>query len=202
MISTQRISEKFKMAQEACYALPFLKEQFKQFKISQGYAGSYSHFSRQVGRFIVDDTYSVDFVLSPKTKIIVARDGLVTGVVDSIDKCYRGLDFKTGVYYLGNHVEIKHEDGTYAYYEHFALDEIFVKEGGHVRQGELLGLLGESGWIGPLPHLHFEVYERNIENFLRKSMPVKFLICPKNKLPHNVRNLLWISEHTQKPMGF
>ncbi len=54
----------------------------------------------------------------------------------------------------GNVVIIHHGLGIYSQYAH--LSEIVVKEGEHIRQGELLGLAGATGRING-PHLHFEI---------------------------------------------
>ena len=155
------------------YILPFKS---RPAKVLQGWHGGYSHFSRQIGRFVIDDSYAIDFELPLRSEIIAARAGIATGIVDWIKACYKGLDFKIGASYPGNHIEIRHDDGSYAYYEHLELGSIspFIEEGSYVEQGKVIGLLGQSGWIGPTPHLHFEVYERGIEGFMRKSLPVSF----------------------------
>jgi murein DD-endopeptidase MepM/ murein hydrolase activator NlpD len=54
----------------------------------------------------------------------------------------------------GNLVIVYHADGWSSYYAH--LDEIAVKTGQEVRQGELLGGAGTTGYSTG-PHLHFEI---------------------------------------------
>ena len=55
---------------------------------------------------------------------------------------------------FGNHVYVKHEDGTVSRYAH--LSAVNVRVGQKVGAGQLLGLLGNSG-NSTGPHLHFEV---------------------------------------------
>ncbi|RLC98475.1 MAG: hypothetical protein DRI77_04955 [Chloroflexi bacterium] len=54
----------------------------------------------------------------------------------------------------GNLVIVEHEGGWRTYYAHFS--EIVVEVGQHVRQGELLGGAGTTGYSTG-PHLHFEI---------------------------------------------
>jgi len=54
----------------------------------------------------------------------------------------------------GNLVIVEHKDGWLSYYAH--LTEIVVKVGQEVRQGELLGGAGTTGYSTG-PHLHFEL---------------------------------------------
>ena len=54
----------------------------------------------------------------------------------------------------GNLVIVEHADGWRSYYAHFS--EIVVKVGQKVRQGELLGGAGSTGYSTG-PHLHFEL---------------------------------------------
>ena len=54
----------------------------------------------------------------------------------------------------GNLVIVEHKDGWLSYYAH--LSEIVVESGQEVRQGELLGGAGTTGYSTG-PHLHFEL---------------------------------------------
>lgn len=56
----------------------------------------------------------------------------------------------------GNAVVLDIGDGQYAYYAHMKPGSIRVKAGEHVKRGDWLGQIGNSGdsrW----PHLHFQV---------------------------------------------
>ncbi len=54
----------------------------------------------------------------------------------------------------GNLVIVEHQDGWLTYYAHFS--EIVVEVGQEVRQGEILGGAGTTGYSTG-PHLHFEI---------------------------------------------
>ncbi|MBQ9544427.1 MAG: peptidoglycan DD-metalloendopeptidase family protein [Clostridia bacterium] len=63
---------------------------------------------------------------------------------------------QAGPYYsLGNLIVIKHDNGFSTYYAH--LDEILVKVGDRVTQGQLVGLSGNTGYTTG-PHFHFELH--------------------------------------------
>lgn len=55
----------------------------------------------------------------------------------------------------GNFVFIRHHFGFYTRYAH--LMQIYVHEGEHVKQGQIIGALGSSG-LSAGPYLHFEVW--------------------------------------------
>lgn len=54
----------------------------------------------------------------------------------------------------GNYVMIDHGDNITSLYGH--LDKIYVNQGQEVKQGQVIGTEGETGWATG-PHLHFEV---------------------------------------------
>jgi len=70
-----------------------------------------------------------------------------------------------------NEIEIKHGDGTYASYSHPKHKGSFVKVGEKVKQGQKIGLSGNTGW-SPAPHLDFSVFRKNYKN--RKIKTIKF----------------------------
>lgn len=57
---------------------------------------------------------------------------------------------------FGNYVIIKHIDGYQTLYGH--LSKIKTKKGAFVNQGEIIGLVGSTGYSTG-PHLHFTVYK-------------------------------------------
>jgi len=62
---------------------------------------------------------------------------------------------------FGNYIKIQHSKDLKTAYGH--LQKIFVRRGQRLRQGEIIGLVGKTGNAshrGILPHLHFEVKER------------------------------------------
>jgi len=81
-------------------------------------------------------------ILSPLgTQVRATADGIVEKVV----KSDRGR---------GNQITIRHESGYKTYYAH--LGDILVRESQPVRQGAVIGRVGNSG-LSFAPHLHYEV---------------------------------------------
>jgi murein DD-endopeptidase MepM/ murein hydrolase activator NlpD len=54
----------------------------------------------------------------------------------------------------GNMIDIRHADGTITRYAH--MNELYVKEGQTVSQGQMIGAMGSTGFSTG-PHLHFEI---------------------------------------------
>lgn len=59
---------------------------------------------------------------------------------------------------FGNLIRIKHDNGYETYYAH--LDEFCVKKGDRVKQGQLIGYSGNTGYTTG-PHFHFELRKPN-----------------------------------------
>ena len=79
--------------------------------------------------------------------IYAAGDGKVYAIKDKD---------KTGKSW-GNYVKIKHQSGIYTLYAHLK-DGIKVKKGQKVKQGDLLGHMGNTGKAAG-NHLHYEYYK-------------------------------------------
>lgn len=60
----------------------------------------------------------------------------------------------------GNHLILKLPSGRYAVYAHLQPGSFKVKPGQHVRAGQVLALLGDSGH-SDAPHLHFQLVDAN-----------------------------------------
>ena len=56
----------------------------------------------------------------------------------------------------GNYVTLKHPNDEYSFYAHLATDSVTVEKGQKVKQGQVLGKLGNSG-NSTGPHLHFQL---------------------------------------------
>ena len=54
----------------------------------------------------------------------------------------------------GNYIVIAHGDGFLTLYGH--LDKLLVTAGQMVKQGQVIGLCGSTGWSSG-PHVHFEI---------------------------------------------
>ena len=133
-------SGKFKEDSSYIYDLPF--ENNKKVFLIQAYDSKMSHKGE----------YALDFKVKKKTKICAARDGVVISTRGDSNK--GGL--QPGNISDGNHISIRHADGSVAHYWHLIKNGALVKVGDTVMKGQLIGLSGNTGYSA-FPHLHFEV---------------------------------------------
>jgi len=85
----------------------------------------------------------IDLAASTGTEIHAAHSGTVVWTKAELDGPY------------GNNTLIDHGDGLSTFYAHQS--RFLVSPGDHVKTGEVIGLVGETGWATG-PHLHFEVH--------------------------------------------
>lgn len=97
-------------------------------------------------------------------EIIAPVAGEVVQVIDGIKDNVPGV--MNSLYVPGNTVIIKTANEEYLFFAHFKQQSIVVKQGQQVKQGELLGLCGNSGNSSE-PHLHFQV--QNSEDMNRTT---------------------------------
>lgn len=91
--------------------------------------------------------------------IIAPCDATVVLSVDGVKDNVPGEE--NPVYLTGNSVILKTKNNEYLVFAHFRQNSIKVKEGAEVKQGQQLGLCGNSG-NSTEPHLHFHI--QNVEN--------------------------------------
>ena len=94
--------------------------------------------------------YAYDFVMPVGTIVTAARAGIVAEI---------RMKFRDGQSGEGesNWVKIRHVDNTIAAYSHLTERGALVKPGDRVEAGQAIGLSGNSGNTGGLPHLHFHL---------------------------------------------
>jgi len=92
-------------------------------------------------------------------ELIAPCDGEIVLVVDGVKDNVPGI--LNPVYVPGNTVIIKTANNEYLFFAHFKQHSIVVKQGQKIKQGELLGLCGNSGNSSEA-HLHFHI--QNIED--------------------------------------
>jgi murein DD-endopeptidase MepM/ murein hydrolase activator NlpD len=141
----------------ARYALPFDSAGPRQ--LTQGNHGAYSHKGRQ--------RYAFDFGMPVGDRVVAARAGKVTVVVDGFE---RGGPVKS-LRSKANVVVVLHDDGTFATYGHLRKGAA-VKEGDAVAQGQLLGHSGNTGYTTD-PHLHFAVFALDAAGEA-STVPIRF----------------------------
>jgi murein DD-endopeptidase MepM/ murein hydrolase activator NlpD len=105
-----------------------------------------SHFSRQ--RFhpvlqVQRPHHGVDFAAPAGTPVRAAGDGVVASAGWEGD--------------YGNQVEIRHENGWTTTYAHLKAIAPGMRPGRTVRQGEIIGWVGQTG-LATGPHLHFGLF--------------------------------------------
>jgi hypothetical protein len=125
-------------------------------------------------------------------EIIAIADGTVTSHVDNIpdnpsigveipDEEIKDIIDKNSSSLpagAGNHVVLKHKSSEHSFYAHMIPGSLRVKTGDRVKQGQVLGLIGNSG-NSDGPHLHFHLMD-GPDYFTARGLPCHFM---------NVRNL-------------
>ncbi len=141
------------------YYLPFAKG--NKFLLIQAYNSKMSHAKE----------LSLDFKMNPGSKICAARDGVVIALREDSD--VGGLNEK----YLneGNHIIIRHEDGSVAMYWHLQKEGVLVNLGDTVKKGQLIGYSGNSGYSA-FPHLHFQVQDKNGNDIATRFLTKKGIL--------------------------
>ena len=114
-------------------------------RIDQGFGGAFSHRDAQ-------NRHALDFAAETGTPVLAARGGVVMQVASDFEQA--GLNEKYGG--RANFVRILHGDGTMALYAHLQENGVHVRLGQQVRQGQQIGLSGNTGFTSG-PHLHFVV---------------------------------------------
>jgi murein DD-endopeptidase MepM/ murein hydrolase activator NlpD len=125
------------------YILPYPVGSF--YRLMQGYCYPKGGHRNQL---------AYDFETPVGTQVIASRSGLVMQVRSDLPD--DGKQPQPGQH---NHIMIKHDDGTVAFYAHLKQNSIIVKVGDYVSQGQPIAESGNSGNTQGLPHLHFGVYE-------------------------------------------
>jgi murein DD-endopeptidase MepM/ murein hydrolase activator NlpD len=128
---------------QSSYILPYLVGD--SYRLMQGYCYSEGGHRNQL---------AYDFETPIGTPVISARSGLVMKVRSDLPD--DGKQPESGQH---NHIMIKHDDGTVAFYAHLKQNSIVVKVGDRVSQGQPIAESGNSGNTQGLPHLHFGVYQ-------------------------------------------
>jgi murein DD-endopeptidase MepM/ murein hydrolase activator NlpD len=126
------------------YNLPFAKG--SKFLLIQAYNSKMSH----------QNELALDFKMRKGSKICAARGGIV--IATKADSDVGGL--KDEYLSQGNHIVIKHNDGSTAMYWHLKYNSVLVNVGDTVQQGQHIGYSGNTGYTA-FPHLHFQV--QNLE---------------------------------------
>ncbi len=133
-------------------------------------------FNGQVGtgerfafdNFRLEDTFTTNFNGDPTLNesyfcyhdtLYAVADGIVLATRDTLPENngnQKIVTFSAPIDYAGNYMIIDIGSGNYAMYAHCSKNQVFVKAGDTVHEGQALALLGNSG-NSDAPHLHFEI---------------------------------------------
>lgn len=144
------------------YSLPFQKG--KSFTVDQGYNGRFSHQNEN----------ALDFNMTIGNEVTAARDGIVIKVVENNNQACP----ERSCTQFNNYIIIYHNDGTFSSYVHLKHNGSLVNEGDVVKENDLIGYSGDTGFTNG-PHLHFMVFIQRIED--RETLRTKFKINDGNE---------------------
>jgi murein DD-endopeptidase MepM/ murein hydrolase activator NlpD len=132
----------------AAFSEPASSPYVLPYAVGQGYRvnRTFEHYTALNGGV---GLYAIDFGLPMHTPVHAARAGVVVAVEERFSDDDRA-DFHE------NWVMVRHADDTVARYIHLTRDGALVDVGDVVRQGQVVGLSGNSGPSNG-PHLHFDV---------------------------------------------
>ncbi|NCI47399.1 M23 family metallopeptidase [Sediminibacterium soli] len=137
------------------YDLPFARG--RQYRVEQGYRGSFSHQGEN----------SLDFNMREGTEVRAARSGRVIAVVQR----FNGNCWSDACKSMANYVLVYHSDGTIADYSHLQYNGARVMIGDSVVKGQLIAISGNTGYTRG-PHLHFDCYLPGIES--KRTLATRF----------------------------
>lgn len=104
------------------------------------------------------------------SEVIAPADGLISQVING------SMDVPIGdsdLYVIpGNSVVIDHENGEWSLLAHFKYDSIRVKAGNKVKQGDILGLCGNTGNTSE-PHIHYQLQDNALPH-RATGLPAQF----------------------------
>lgn len=100
------------------------------------------------------------------------------------------LDIRPNV---GNYVMIQGEEGYIVFLAHLRNQSILVTEGEYVRQGQVIGKVGNSG-NSTMPHLHINLFDQMENPFKAKVLP--FVFSKYETIDHDG---LWVEKKSSIP---
>lgn len=113
-------------------------------------------------RIFHGDGKSVNDYAGYGAKVIAVADGTVVDTLANLDNQVPGTlpDPRTITIQNvdGNHIVLDLGHGKYAFYAHLQKNSLLVSKGDHVKRGQVLALLGNTGNTSA-PHLHFHLMD-------------------------------------------
>jgi hypothetical protein len=128
-------------------------------RVSERFAIDFLQFD-ETGRFFAGDVSRLEDYPSYSAPIHSVADGVVVNLYDETDEQVPGRPAE-GINLEnvgGNMVVVDIGNGAYAFYAHLQRGSLKVKLGDRVEEGQVLGLLGNTG-NSTAPHLHFHLMD-------------------------------------------
>ncbi len=114
------------------------------------------------GRLVHGDAANVRNYTAYGSDILAVADGTVVDTLNDLDDQKPGTLPDPSTITVenvdGNHVVLDLGDGVYAFYAHMQKGSVAVAVGDHVKRGQILGKLGNTGNTSA-PHLHFHLMD-------------------------------------------
>jgi urea transporter/murein DD-endopeptidase MepM/ murein hydrolase activator NlpD len=165
--------------------LPFWGE----WTVSQGYEGEYTHkgeWSKAIDFVLADESGNTHAGQSSSCEdyfcynkpVLAPAGGTVADIIDHIDDNEPGK--VNSAQNWGNTIIIKHYDNLYTQLSHIKPGTFRVKKGDYVRQGDVVGLCGNSG-RSPQPHLHFQVQSVPLPGAKPFEYPISYYFLKSGK---------------------
>ena len=153
--------------------------------------GSHQHNSHSWG--ILTQRYAYDFVITHnglsytdsgynlanyycfRQEVLAPADGVVVAAQNHI-RDFMGvgklkIDWKARDF-RGNFIVIKHHEHEYSFIAHLVQNSLYVKVGDFVKQGQVIGLCGNSGHSTE-PHIHFHLQD-SPAFWIATGLPIRF----------------------------
>jgi len=129
-------------------------------RVPQKYAQDWIYIDPATGKPVEGDSALARNYFGFGKEILSVANGTVVDMLDGLpdhEMIYspQGVTIATAA---GNYVIVDIGDGKYACYAHMVNGSVRVAPGDRVTDGQVLGLMGNSG-NSDLPHLHFQVVE-------------------------------------------
>ena len=169
-------SSDYTPAAESKYILPYPVG--KEYVIGQGNCGMFTHqkASEMKGGSVGDIQYAYDFSMPIGDEIVAVADGIVI----NMDELW---DDDTNDVTKQNFIAIEHADKRVSAYVHLTTFGSFVEIGDKVKQGQVIGRSGQSGYALD-PHLHFSIFEKDY-----KDCNIRAIEQPKDSILHGCKTV-------------